>query len=118
MSNVLMFILYFFFACAGMIFIKMGGQPSHGTLLTLPIINLNISLMSLVGFVSYAISFILFAALLGKYELSFLNPLTIGVVSILIFISAVVFFGEVITIAKAAGLALILIGVLIINLMK
>jgi drug/metabolite transporter (DMT)-like permease len=113
-----MFILYFLFACAGMVFIKMGGQPTHSTLFTLPVLNLGISIMSLVGFAFYALSFILYASLLGKYELSFLNPMTIGVTSILIFVSAIVFFGEVITFGKAIGLALILLGVFIINLVK
>jgi drug/metabolite transporter (DMT)-like permease len=113
-----MFVLYFLFACTGMVLIKMGGQPAQNTLFSLPVLNLNISIMSLVGFLFYALSFILFASLLGKYELSFLNPMTIGITSILIFISAVVFFGEVLSFGKLAGLAFILIGVFIINLIK
>lgn len=118
MSNVLMFILYFFFACAGMVLVKMGGKLANGTMFTLPILNLNISPLSLLGFTFYVFSFFLFATLLTRYELSFINPVMIGVVSILIFILAAIFFGETITLAKILGLAFILLGVWIINYFK
>lgn len=118
MNNVIMFILYFFFACAGMVLIKMGGQSTRDTLFNLPVIDLSVSLLSLLGFVFYGLSFLLYAALLTKYELSFLNPVTIGITSVLIFVSAVIFFGETITVARVLGLAVILVGVFIINAFK
>lgn len=116
MSNIVLFVLYFLFSCLGMIFIKFGGRVVEHVIFTVPIINLSLSLVSLLGFVCYSVSFILYASLLGRYDLSFLNPVTIGITSVLIFVSAVIFFGESISISKIIGMALIIIGVVIINI--
>lgn len=101
-----------------MVVIKLGGRVTSNVLLHIPVINVSFSLMSLIGFFLYGVSFILYSILLSKYELSFLNPTTIGITSILIFISAVVFFSEAITIPKIVALTLILAGVVIINVFK
>ncbi|MFZ2126044.1 MAG: hypothetical protein WAV04_00850 [Candidatus Microsaccharimonas sp.] len=47
-----------------------------------------------------------------------MNPVTIGITSILIFTSAVIVFGEAITVAKIIALLLIVVGVIIINVFK
>lgn len=118
MNNILLFIVYFFFACAGMVFIKLGGQPVQSGLFTLPVLQLKVTLLTLLGFLFYGVSFLLYSVLLVRYELSFLNPVTIGITSILIFICAVAVFNETITVAKLVGLLFILVGVVIINTIK
>lgn len=118
MLNVLLFVAYFLFTCAGMVVIKLGSRATSSVLLHIPVINFSFSLTSLIGFFLYGISFMLYSVLLAKYELSFLNPTTIGITSVLIFISAVVFFSEAITIPKIVALVLILAGVVIINVFK
>jgi drug/metabolite transporter (DMT)-like permease len=118
MINLLTFIGFFVFTTAGMIFIKLGGQASHHKFLTVPVIDFKLTILSLLGFFLYALSFLLYASLLQKYELTFLNPVTIGVTSILIFFSGVIFFSESLNIAKIASLMLILSGVLLINFFK
>jgi drug/metabolite transporter (DMT)-like permease len=116
LQNITIFILYFIFACAGMVYIKLGS--AQNALFTIPGLDLKISLLSILGFVFYGLSFLLYAALLTKYDLSFLNPITIGIVSILIFICAIIIFGESISFAKIIGLSLILMGVFIVNLFR
>jgi drug/metabolite transporter (DMT)-like permease len=118
MVNLLTFIFFFVFTTAGMIFIKFGGDPSHPRFLTVPVIDFKLTLLSLIGFLLYGFSFLLYSSLLQKYELTFLNPVTIGITSILIFISGVVFFNEHLSFIKIASLALILSGVLLINFFK
>jgi drug/metabolite transporter (DMT)-like permease len=118
MVNLLSFIGFFIFTCAGMVFIKLGGQPSHHTFFTVPVIDFKLSAISLIGFLLYGLSFVLYSSLLTKYDLTFLNPVTIGITAILIFFCGTIFFNESVTIAKIVGLTLILSGVLLINFFK
>jgi multidrug transporter EmrE-like cation transporter len=118
MTNIFIFIIYFFFTCTGMVLIKLGGQSSHNVFLTLPILDFKLSPVSLLGFFTYGLSFLLYSSLLTKYELTFLNPVTIGITAILIFLCGVMFFNEAVTFAKLSGLFLILCGVLIVNFIK
>jgi drug/metabolite transporter (DMT)-like permease len=118
MVNLLTFIGFFLFTTAGMIFIKLGGDPSHHRILTVPVIDFKLTTLSIIGFLLYGFSFLLYSSLLQKYELTFLNPVTIGITSILIFTSGVLFFSETLTFIKIASLLLILSGVLLINLFK
>ena len=117
MINLLTFIGFFLFTSAGMVFIKFGGQ-SHNTFFTVPVIDFKLSTFSIIGFLLYGISFVLYSSLLQKYELTFLNPVTIGITAILIFFSGVVFFNETLTLVKVLSLGLILAGVLLINFVK
>jgi drug/metabolite transporter (DMT)-like permease len=73
MINILTFIGFFIFTTAGMVFIKLGAEPSHHKLLTIPVVDFRLSIMSLLGFLLYGLSFLLYASLLTKYELTFLT---------------------------------------------
>ena len=116
MVNILTFIGFFLFTCAGMVFIKLGAQ--HNVLFTVPVLDFKLSALSFVGFLTYGISFVLYSSLLTKYDLSFLNPFTIGITAVLIFICGLTLFHETLTLAKVAGLALILSGVFVLNVLK
>jgi drug/metabolite transporter (DMT)-like permease len=118
MINLLTFLGFFIFTCAGMVFIKLGSHPQYHTFMTIPILDFKLSAVSLIGFLLYGFSFLLYSSLLPKYDLTFLNPVTIGITAILIFICGVAIFNETVTLVKVVGLALILSGVLIINLIK
>ena len=118
MINILMFVTYFIFTCLGMVLIKLGGRPSESSLFSVPVVEFRVTLLTLIGFFVYGLSFLIYSILLTKYELSFLNPVTIGITSILIFASAVVVFDEAITLAKIVALLLIVTGVIIINVFK
>lgn len=116
--NFLLFVFFFIFTTIGMVLIKLGGQGHFPTLVTVPLLDLRVSLVSLLGLFFYGLSFVLYSTLLTRFELTYLNPATVGITAILIYISAVVVFHEAITPAKIGGLVLILSGVLVLNLMK
>lgn len=118
MKDIILFILYFLFTCSGVVVMKFGSMVKDGALLKIPFLDMSVSFVSLLGFVCYGISFLLYVVLISRNDLSFLNPLTVGISSILIFASAVIFFGESITPAKIIGLILVLAGVFVINLFK
>ena len=103
--------LYVIFAVLGSTLLKAGAE-AH-TLFTVPLINLSVSAVTLFGIFSYGLSFILYTILLSRLELSFVSPVTVGLVYVLLMLTAVLIFKEPITAQKISGSLLVLVGVLL-----
>ena len=112
--NIILIALYVIFAVGGSTLIKYGGLSKVATLFTLPVVNVNFSLVSLFGIVFYGFSFVLYILLLNKFDLSFISPVTIGIVYVLLMVTASVVFGEQFTVVKTIGCAMILAGILLV----
>lgn len=110
-------ILYLLFSILGLTLIKLGGN-STAILLRIPKLNVGLSLISILGFLSYLISFLIFVLIIPRYELSYLSPLTIGITQIAILIIAYFIFRENINTFKILGVISIIIGVILINIKK
>jgi drug/metabolite transporter (DMT)-like permease len=103
--------LYVIFAVIGSTLLKAGAE-AH-TLFTVPLINLPISLTTIIGIVCYGVSFVIYTILLSKLEVSFVSPVTVGLVYVLLMLTAVFFFREPMTAQKITGSVLVLAGVLL-----
>lgn len=114
--NIILILLYVVFAVGGSTLIKYGGTLKEVSLLTIPYVNVNVTLISLTGILSYGLSFFLYIVLLNKFDLSFISPLTIGIVYVLLMVTAVIFFNEQFTLMKTIGCTLVLVGILLILL--
>jgi hypothetical protein len=110
--NYIILILYAIFAVTGSNLMKLGGTMAKS--INIPIIDINISLLSIVGFISYGISFVLYFILLNKFELSFVSAMTLSLVYSLLFLSSIFLFHETFTMSKLFGFLFILIGALLI----
>lgn len=111
--NIVFIILYVIFAVLGSTLLKYGGLEHVKTLFTIPFVNINVSFITFIGFICYGLSFLLYTVLLNKFDLSFISPLTVALVYILLMITAFVIFKEPITPSKMIGCGLILIGILL-----
>lgn len=111
--NWILIVLYVIFAVSGSTLIKYGGLSGIKTLFSLPIVNINISLITFIGVICYGLSFIFYTILLNKFELSFISPLTVALVYILLMLTAFLIFKEPINTIKLVGCGLILIGILL-----
>ncbi len=112
--NILLIVLYVIFAVGGSTLIKFSGTNQAGALLSIPIVNISMSLTLIGGVIAYGVSFLLYIILLNKFDLSFISPLTVGIVYVLLMLTAVFFFKEQFTVVKTIGCALILAGILMI----
>ena len=113
--NIFLIIAYVVAAVSGSTLIKLGGLSAGSAhLLTIPYTNLHLPMMSQCGILFYGVRFFLYIILLNRFELSFISPLTIGLVYLLLMLTAVVIFNESFTIIKTIGCILILVGVLMI----
>lgn len=116
--DIALIVLYVVFAVGGSTLIKYGGLQKAVSLLVLPVVHVRISLVSLVGIACYGVSFLLYILLLNKFDLSFISPLTIGIVYVLLMITALVIFNEHFTVLKTLGCTMILAGIFLILLTK
>ncbi|MEG0825989.1 MAG: hypothetical protein RR404_00810 [Bacilli bacterium] len=116
--NVVLIISYVIFAVGGSTLLKYGGLEHIKALFTVPFVNVNVSWITLIGFMCYGISFLLYTVLLNRFDLSFISPLTVAVVYILLMITAFIIFKEPITLQKIMGSSLILIGILLMIVKK
>lgn len=112
--NILLIVLYVVFAVGGSTLIKYGSLEKMASVFTLPLVNVSFSWISFFGIVCYGLSFVLYILLLSKFDLSFISPVTIGIVYVLLMITAVIIFREQFTLLKTVGCAIILLGILMI----
>lgn len=118
MEQIILVSLYVIFAVTGSTLLKFGAGESLKTLFMVPVINLKITLFTFLGFITYGISFLLYTILLGKYELSYISPLTVGIVYIALMITAFVFFKEPFRFTKICGSLLIFTGIMMMLIKK
>ncbi len=113
MQNWIYIILYVIFAVTGSTLLKYGGLSKIAKSFIIPLININVSFITVIGFICYGISFILYTILLNKFDLSFISPLTVALVYILLMITSFLVFKEPFNTYKVMGCILILVGIII-----
>lgn len=107
-------IIYLILTISGLILMKKGGNPGS---LAFESGNMNfgISLISLAGFVCYLGSFLLFTRLVVMFDLSYIMPLSTGIVQILTLVASKVVFNENISVQGIIGASLVIIGIIVMN---
>jgi drug/metabolite transporter (DMT)-like permease len=108
--------IYLIVTTSGMIFMKLGGNSL--SLLINKGLEFKIGGLTLLGFALYAVSFLLWQHLLVTFDLSYIVPLTTGIVQILTLIIGALIFKENINIYSIFGVLLIIAGVVLISINK
>lgn len=111
-------ILYIILTVSGLVLMKIGLMQTNLSGLSELLKNVfNIKFLLIhwqyvLGMICYATSFLTWMFLLSKKDLSFIYPLTIGIIYVLIMFSSVIIFHEHFTIYKIIGTILIGLGIL------
>lgn len=116
MSKIILTIIYIVCTTSGVFLMKMGGDSLSLSLKNG--LNFKIGYITTLGFIFYFVSFMLWQKLIVSFDLSYIVPITTGIVQILILIVAVLFFKETINIKEILGVIFIIIGVILISLGK
>jgi multidrug transporter EmrE-like cation transporter len=113
--NVALIAIYVLATVGGLILLKLGtgGEPLVSVVEGKTIWN--ISIVSVLGLLSYGISFLLYMFLISKFDLGFIVPLTTGLVYILVFIASLLIFKEAFSVIKVLAVVLIVAGVILLN---
>lgn len=110
-------ILYLILTVSGLILMKKGGN-SGNLQLENGDISFSINWISAIGFICYICSFLLFTRMVIMFDLSYIMPLTTGIVQIITLIASSVIFKENISRQGIIGACIIIIGLVIMNLKK
>jgi Membrane transporters of cations and cationic drugs len=108
----LLTIVYLGFSIGGMFLLKAGGDSV--CLSFTKGLEFKIGYITLVGFICYVISFLLWQKLLIAYDLSYIAPITTGISQVIILIIGVMIFKEQFNWMSIVGVMSIVCGVVLI----
>ena len=116
--RILMIVFYLLFTVSGLILMKKGGNAGKISI-TNSEFGFNISWISALGFICYIISFLLFTRIIMMFEnVSYISPICNGIAQVMIMIASVLVLKEKLTGLSIGGAALVIAGVIIMNLKK
>lgn len=118
MINIILIVVYIILTIAGVVLFKLGTQKDFLVSIATGVFTLKISLMSIIGLVCYLCSFLMYMFLISKFDLTYIVPVTTGIVQVATFVLAIMIFKESITVSKVVAIGLILIGVILLNIKK
>lgn len=121
MGNLLKYAIcvsYVCFSITGLVFMKLGSCQADTKILTIPVIGIDVSVLSFCGIVCYGISFCLYLGIISKFNLSTVIPILGGVVNILILIVSYTVLREEMTANMVIGAVIVIVGIVIMNLKK
>lgn len=114
----ILLMIYAVLAVGGLTCFKLGAQQALSVGITGSALSVSISWLSLLGMLMYVGSFLLYLGLLSKMELSYLSPVSSAIVYVLTMLVAYLVFHEGFTPMKLAGVALVLAGIILMNIKK
>ena len=107
--------IYIVLTISGLVFMKLGGNP--GTISFRDgSFAFSMSTVSAIGFICYICSFLLFTRIVVLFDLSFIYPLTTGIVQIVTLIASYFVFKEKISVTGIVGAILVIIGIIVMNI--
>lgn len=118
MINYVLIGVYVILAVLGVTLFKLGAEKEILVSISKGMFSFKISLISLLGLLCYICSFLLYMFLISNFDLTYIVPVTTGVIQVATIAMAVMIFKEALTLSKVAGTVLVLIGVTIINFKK
>lgn len=110
--------VYIILTISGLILMKLGGNSGTISMNNGGTIAFSINWISLIGFVCYLCSFLIFTKLVTMFDLSYIMPVCTGIVQIITLIASKVVFKEIITVQGIIGASIVIIGIIIMNIPK
>lgn len=110
--------IYVFTTSLGLIFLKLGTTDRLPVRIIDSKPHFSMNFYTAAGIFLYGASFLLYTYLISKNDLGFIIPLTTAFVYIVIFVASYFIFKESFTALKIAGITLIVMGLVLLNLKK
>ena len=114
--KIILTIVYIILTTLGLFLMKLGGNSL--SLNFTDGIGFKIGYITFFGFLSYICSFLLWQRLLVSFDLSYIVPITTGIVQIIVLLLGLFIFKETISITGIIGIIFIIIGVVMTSLIK
>lgn len=110
--------VYMLLSAGGLVLFKLGSSKGLNMRVADGTFDAKIHLLVFVGLVCYIISFSMYMFLVSKFDLSYIVPLTTGIIYILTLVASVTIFKEILKVHHIIGVGFILLGVFLINLKR
>lgn len=107
--------LYLLLSASGLILLK-SGSGNLVVNVANNVFNFSINLKMLLGGAFYILSFILFLFIIPKFNLSYIYPMSAGILFVIVLVASALFLGEKISIIQGIGALLILSGIVALNI--
>lgn len=115
MLKYILIAIYLVFTTSGMTLIKLGGSST-----TMAIKDgsfaMSMSFISILGYLLYIVSFLLWTKILTMFDLSYIVPIATGISQIIILLIALGIFHENISIMGIVGIMMTICGVICMNI--
>lgn len=115
---VILISIYLLLTVSGLVLFKLGSNENLNFKLTAGNFVLNFNYKVILGLCAYIASFLMYMFLVSKFDLSYIVPITTGIVYILTLISSVYIFKDKLYIQNLIGVILVLVGIVLINIKK
>ena len=106
--KIVLVLIYLVLTISGLVLMKKGGNPGSITM-NKGDINFGINLISLLGFICYIGSFLIFTRLVVMFDLSYIMPICTGIVQTLTLVASYFVFKEQITKQGLLGACLVIV---------
>ena len=109
-------VIYIIFTTLGLTMFKLGGNSF--TISFKNGFSFNMGYLTLLGFIFYLASFLLWQKLLGTFDLSYIVPITTGIVQVIIILIGWLFFKEKLMVQNLIGIIFVIVGIILISIKK
>ena len=109
-------LIYILFTTGGIFCLKSGGDSLALSLKNG--ISFKMGYVTTFGFILYICSFLLWQKLLATYDLSYIVPITTGIVQIIVLLLSYFVFKENISTANIIGILLIIVSVILVSIKR
>lgn len=108
--------VYIFFSVTGLTFIKLGSKSVDAVGFTIPFLEITLNKLSVIGILSYGISFLLYLGVISKFDLGVIVPIIGGVINISVLCVSLFLLKETLTMNMIIGAIIIIVGIVIMNI--
>jgi drug/metabolite transporter (DMT)-like permease len=115
MSNFVILFFYLIFSVSGIVLVKLGGSQ-FGLNLSKSELKLQIEWVTILGMVFYIFSFLLWMIIIPRYNLSFIVPVSVGLVQVLVLFAAIFILKEKVSLLNLLGVLTIIVGIILMNI--
>lgn len=98
---------------SGILLMKLGGDSLK--FITKEQLGFKIGYVTLAGFACYLLSFLLWQKILCLFDVSYIVPITAGIIQIITLILAIIFLKESFSVQSIIGVLVVIIGVVLIT---
>ena len=112
---IILFFVYAALSASGLLLMKIGSEGASFGIIE-NVLKIDVSLPLILGMLCYLASFLLFIFIISKNNISYIYPISTGVLNVVTFVLGAVLLKEEISGFSVAGLVLIVAGVVFMNL--